>query len=422
MPGALARLLALLARPVHRAQGRGGLVIEAYRGYGSREKAFLIGRVFRQSTAQGATARTGILAHLRDIGRRIGRRKVAGATVSARLGATTAQTTTDRDGFFRFDLDLVDPPPADRSWHAVALRLEAEPPVLATGAVYVPRGAMRCVVVSDIDDTVMYTGVGNTLAMLWRLFVADARSRTAFPGVAALYRALHDGPGGDEDNPVLYVSRAPWGTYDMLTAFFRRHGIPVGPELFLREWGLSWRHPLPRRAEHHKRDLIGNMLALYADTPFVLIGDSGQHDPEVYAGLVRDHPGRVMAVYIRNVSRDPGRSAEIEALAQAVAMAGSTLVLTADTAVLAENAAALGLIAPDAVPAVKGDRIADGEDAPPDRPRIHVPGAPGTATGERVGALLGTAQGRDGAPPNLIVNPSRDTPRRPGGDGEAPEP
>ena len=422
MPGALARLLALLARPVHRAQGRGGLVIEAYRGYGSRERAFLIGRVFRQSTAQRATGRTGILAHLRDIGRRIGRRKVAGATVSARLGATAAQTTTDRDGFFRFDLDLVHPPPSDRSWHGVALRLEAEPPVLATGEVYVPRGAMRCVVVSDIDDTVMYTGVGNTLAMLWRLFVADARSRTAFPGVAALYRALHDGPGGDEDNPVLYVSRAPWGTYDMLTAFFRRHGIPVGPELFLREWGLSWRHPLPRRAEHHKRDIIGNMLALYADTPFVLIGDSGQHDPEVYAGLVRDHPGRVMAVYIRNVSHDPDRSAEIEALAQAVAVAGSTLVLTADTAVLAENAAALGLIAPGAVQAVKGDRIADGEDAPHDRPRIHVPGAPGTATGERVGALLGTGQERDGAPPNLIVDPGRGSPRRPEGDGEAPEP
>ena len=393
-------------------------MIEAYRGYGSRERAFLIGRVFRQSTADGGRARTGILAHLRDVGRRIRRRKVAGATVTARMGSTSARTTTDRDGFFRFDLALAEPPSSDMSWHEVALRLEAEPPVLATGAIYVPRGAMRCVVVSDIDDTVMYTGVGNTLAMLWRLFVADARSRTAFPGVAALYRALHDGPGGGEDNPVLYVSRAPWGTYDMLTAFFRRHGIPVGPELFLREWGLSWRHPLPRRAEHHKRDLIVDMLAVYADTPFVLIGDSGQHDPEVYAGIVRDHPGRVLAVYIRNVSHDPGRSAEIEALAQAVAVAGSTLVLTADTAVLAENAAGLGLIAPEAVQAVRGDRSAEGEDAPPDRPQIHVPGAPGAATGARVGALLDAGGDPTGTPPNLIVD-AGDTPPLPAPGGRA---
>ena len=40
---------------------------------------------------------------------------------------------------------------------------------------------------------------------------------------------------------MLYVSRAPWGIYEILEEFFRRHDIPVGPILFLREWGLSWR-------------------------------------------------------------------------------------------------------------------------------------------------------------------------------------
>ena len=55
---------------------------------------------------------------------------------------------------------------------------------------------------------------------------------------------------------MLYVSRAPWGLYEMLSEFFQRHGIPVGPVLFLREWGLSWTHPLPRRATDHKQALI----------------------------------------------------------------------------------------------------------------------------------------------------------------------
>ena len=171
----------------------------------------------------------------------------------------------------------------------------------ASGQVFIPPAQCRCVVISDIDDTVMRTGVANKLKMLWRLFVADAASRVAFPGAAALYRALHAGAAGNEANPMLYVSRAPWGIYEMLTEFFHRHAIPEGPVMFLREWGLSWRHPLPRRAEDHKRDLIDHMLRLYADLPFVLIGDSGQHDPEVYAEIVAEHPGRVVAVYIRNV-------------------------------------------------------------------------------------------------------------------------
>jgi phosphatidate phosphatase APP1 len=79
--------------------------------------------------------------------------------------------------------------------------------------------------------------------MLWRLFVEDAQSRVAFPGVAALYRALHAGVSGQEANPILYVSRAPWGLYDILDEFFDLHGIPVGPVLFLREWGSRGRAP-----------------------------------------------------------------------------------------------------------------------------------------------------------------------------------
>ena len=60
--------------------------------------------------------------------------------------------------------------------------------------------------------------------------------------MSALYRALHAGAAGDEGNPMLYVSRAPWGIYDILEEFFQHHDIPAGPVLFLREWGISWKH------------------------------------------------------------------------------------------------------------------------------------------------------------------------------------
>ena len=389
------RLLALFGRPVRRAQGLQGTVIEAFRGYGSRERMFLIGRVFRQSPSDVWDGSPSVVAHLRDVGRRIVRRKVVDASVAVRFGAATGRTRTDEDGFFRFDLRLPEAPPADKSWHRVELVLDAEPPLRATADVYVPLDTVRLVVVSDIDDTVMYTGVGNKLAMLWRLFVAGAESRVAFPGVAAFYRALHDGEGGSEDNPVLYVSRAPWGAYDMLTAFFRMHDIPVGPELFLREWGVSWRHPLPRKARDHKRELIGNMLSLYPDLPFVLIGDSGQHDPEVYADVVREHPGRVRAVYIRDVSRAPERAAEIEALAQAVDAVGSALVLASDSVAMAEHAAAAGLIDPRRVRDVTRERSQGDGRSQVDTVRIDPDRDP-------VAALAGSDEG--GTPPNVVVD------------------
>jgi phosphatidate phosphatase APP1 len=211
-------------------------------------------------------------------------------------------------------------------------------------------------VISDIDDTIMETGVASKLRMLWRLFLQGAESRVAFPGVAALLQALHRGASGLEANPMLYVSRAPWSIYEVLDEFFNLHHIPAGPLLFLREWGLTLQSPLPRRAQDHKLDLIRNMLALYRDLPFILIGDSGQRDPEVYAQIVHEHLGRVLAIYIRNVSRDPERHRAIEALALEVVQAGSSLVLAADSLAMAEHAAAHGLIAPDALAEVARER------------------------------------------------------------------
>lgn len=327
-------------------------MMKTNRGYGSREEIFLIGRVFRQSRPDPDRGAEDLRNQLRDIGRRLGRRAVPGASVLAEFCGARQEVTTDEDGYFRVHLRPAHRPPADRLWHRVRMTLQAPQPVHEEAEVFIPGERCRYVVISDIDDTVMKTGVANKLKMLWRLFVATADDRTAFPGVAALYRALHAGASGGEANPMLYVSRAPWGTYDMIDEFFTRHDIPVGPVLFLREWGLSWTHPLPRKAEDHKRELIRRMLEVYRDLPFVLIGDSGQHDPENYACIVDEHSGRVLAVYIRDVSRKPGRAEEIAALGKAVKAAGGGLLLAADTVAMTKHAAELGLIAPDSVVAI----------------------------------------------------------------------
>ena len=143
------------------------------------------------------------------------------------------------------------------------------------------------------------------------------------------------------------------------------------------------------------------MLDLYSNLPFVLVGDSGQHDPEVYADVVREHPGRVRAVYIRNVSRRPGRASKIEELARSVATAGSTLVLAADTVAMAEHAAGLGLVGPRAVGDVARERsVQDGERR---AATVH------SGNDSAAAAALATSGERE-RPPNVVVggNDGRD--------------
>jgi phosphatidate phosphatase APP1 len=338
--------LRLLGRPVRRARGRDGVVVQPYRGYGSLERIFVIGRVFWQRTDRPDDDD----AELRAIVRRIRRRAVRGARLKARFYGAETEVETDRDGYFRVELAPSAPVRRDTLWHRLELRLVSPAEIETSAEVYIPPERSRIVVVSDIDDTVMHTGVANKAAMLWRLFVQDAESRTVFPGVSHLYRALHAGASGDEGNAMLYVSRAPWGVYEMLEEFFRRHDIPVGPIMFLREWGISWKHPLPRRAEDHKEVLIEAMMGLYDKMPFVLIGDSGQHDPEVYRRVVERFGERVRAVYIREVTaRGPDRAAEVAAIAEALRRTGGHLVLAPDSRAIAEDAARLGLISAEAL-------------------------------------------------------------------------
>jgi phosphatidate phosphatase APP1 len=322
------------------------VALQAYRGYGSREEVFLLGRVFFQPEA-GAGAGAGPIRHdAVNVARRLLRRGAAGAELIARFGGTEQRLTTDRDGYLRVHMRLERPPSPGRLWHPLELELLAPAKVTTRGEVFIPPDTCRFVVVSDIDDTVIHTGVANKLQMLWRFTTRGARGPTVVPGIASLYRALHRGASGDEGNPLLYVSRGPWAIYELLDEFFNANGIPVGPILFLREWGISPSRPFPRRARAHKLTVIRKMLDLYRDLPFVLIGDSGEGDPEIYASLVRERRDRVLAIYIRDVGRDPARSGAIAALAREVAAAGSSLLLASDSAAMATHAAARGLIAP----------------------------------------------------------------------------
>jgi phosphatidate phosphatase APP1 len=352
----LRRLIYLLGRQGRADRGRGGPVIRAYRGYGSRREIFLMGRVFRLQRVSPKIRKGALGRDLIDTGRLLLRRGVQGAVVKARFGDTEQQVTADRYGYFQIGLRPTSPPAASHLWHRLSLELSGEKNFRTAGVFFVPPQEARFVVISDIDDTVIFTGLASKVRMLWRLFWRGINSRVAFPGVAAFYRGLHRGVSGGELNPMLYVSRSPWGFYDMLEEFFHLHEIPAGPILFLREWGITARRPVPLRAREHKIVLIRRMLEVYSDLPFILIGDSGQRDPEIYAQVVREHPARVLAIYIRHVDRRARRQQAIGVLAQEVAAAGSDLLLAADTLAMAEHAADRGYIGQETVTAVRREK------------------------------------------------------------------
>ncbi|MGP4845520.1 App1 family protein [Marinobacter sp. 1Y8] len=360
---ALRKALHIIAAPVKGDNGRGGLFIQAFRGYGSSRQLFLMGRVFHQPGFGASLREDRLRRDLIDLIRRLMRKPVVNAQVRVRYKDAEQLVHTDKHGYFRVNMSL-STMPSDVLWHSMELSLvhPVDDRAATTGEFFTPSSGARYGVISDIDDTVVFTGVASTARMMWRLFAQGAESRMVFPGVAALYQAFYEGDKGHQGNPLLYVSRAPWSIYQVLVEFFRMHRIPVGPILILREWGLKRGSLLPRRAKDHKLDVIRQMLALYKDLPFVLIGDSGQRDPEVYTRILREHPGRIIGIYIRDVSNDAGREESIAELAREVKEAGSDLMLASDSVEMAQHAIEQGLISADALEKVKRVQNSDGND------------------------------------------------------------
>lgn len=348
---AIRRCLAVFARPMRGDEGRGGLVINSFRGCGSNREVYIMGRVFYQHGFGSSVPQGTFWRDVVDSVRRLLRDGVGGINVAVRFHDSHTIVSTDKDGYFRAHVAVDDALEPGRIWYEAELRVMDDfgDPVKTTTEVYIPPPNVDFAVISDIDDTVMHTGVANKIFMLYRLFLEKADRRAAFPGVAAFYQALYRGPDGERERPLLYVSRAPWSIYEMLEEFFRINRIPAGPVLFLREWGMSLVRPFPRRSKDHKRLVIRKMLEIYDELPFVLIGDSGQRDPEVYSTIVRENPTRIKAVYIRAVNDDAERDQAIQKLGEEISEAGSTLVLAEDTATMARHALSQGYISKEAL-------------------------------------------------------------------------
>ena len=339
--------------------------VEPYMGFGTPSRLHLRGRVLRRVEHVAADASAGPWRNLGEFWKRMDTYEAPGARVRARLGAVISEAVADQEGHFRFNLMPI-PPLSATGWHAVELELcSPRPPagevVRATAQVLVPPATARFGVISDIDDTIVWSGVRQKLRMLARLARSNAHTRKPFQGVAAFYRALYQGLG-EEGNPIFYVSSSPWNLYVPLVEFLNLQDLPMGPVL-LRDFGHRMLFT-PSHGPLHKRRCIEHILATYPGLPFVLIGDSGESDPEIYRDVVRDHPGRVRAIYIRSVAPDPARMQAVDRLIAEVQPTGVQLVLAADSEFAAAHAAAEGLIPAQALAEVREDKRADARGAP----------------------------------------------------------
>lgn len=169
------------------------------------------------------------------------------------------------------------------------------------GEMLIPKTDSNFGVISDIDDTILHTGVASPLK--WRVivntFFKTPHKRKALEGSAEFYHLLHLGKSASDANPIFYVSNSPWNLYRYLEFFLKRNNFPKGP-ILLRDFRTPFDRT-PKTELAHKYHEIFNILNTYPDLKFILIGDCGEKDAYIYLDIVRQFPNRIATIYLRSV-------------------------------------------------------------------------------------------------------------------------
>lgn len=162
-------------------------------------------------------------------------------------------------------------------------------------------------VISDIDDTIKVTGCHDKKLLLENTLLRDFE---AAPGVPALYRRW-----AERGVAFHYVSNSPLPLLGALRSFIDVAGLPHG-SIKLKPFRFKDGTFLDLLAapEDHKAEVLEGLVGRFSRRKFVLVGDTGERDPEIYAAVARKHPDRITKIYLRDPQGGtPGLDARIKA-------------------------------------------------------------------------------------------------------------
>ncbi len=337
--------------------------IVPYRSYGTVNRLYLKGRVLEDKQIAASGDKDTILNNLGNMYKRFESDEVPNAVLNVRFQDQVHQMVTDEEGYYMINIEPTYPIETADIWHPVEIKLVHSPipfdnDLKIVAEVLVPPNDAEYGIISDIDDTVVETSATNVLKMSRTVFLHNARTRLPFAGVSAFYRSLQLGRNGKRNNPFFYVSSSPWNMYDLLKEFLDLNNIPEGP-LLLRDFGLQ-NNKFFSSGRHmgHKFKEIENILLTYPTLNFVLIGDSGQEDPKIYQEVVKKFPGRILAIYIRDVQLEHREKIAVE-ISEALSSHKVDMLIIDNAVEAAEHAAKNGLIFTEEIPEIIHEKEQD---------------------------------------------------------------
>lgn len=278
--------------------------IRVYHGYGQSGRYVIYGHVIGFGPLPRTRQSQNILKNMAALVRLFIVRPLAGAQLQLRWEGEIFKTTSEDDGFFK--IEWTHNRHLAPGWHPLQVEMtddEGNVVNTGTGQIFIPH-ATQLGFISDIDDTFLISHSSHMRKRLQVLFTRNAHSRKPFQGVVKHYQALMLANTTEEaPNPFFYVSSSEWNLFYYIREFTVVNELPKGVFLLNQLKRFSQLFKTGQNNHSTKFMRIVRVLEHYPTQKFVLLGDSSQQDPNIYAAVAKHFPHQVRAVYIRDVHK-----------------------------------------------------------------------------------------------------------------------
>ncbi|MDO5509504.1 MAG: App1 family protein [Weeksellaceae bacterium] len=278
------------------------MYIKIYHGFGSRTNVLVFGHVFESKPHQFSEESSGFFNHLRSLLSLFMVKPMANVHLELDLFGNKYHTTSDENGWFKFQFDP--PDHIEYGWQAVRVCGNAtsadDIDNIGEGKILIAQPTTHSII-SDIDDTVMKSYSATIFRRLYELLGNHPTQRKLFHKTVEWYMQLAETQTqGLEQDAFFYVSSSEWNLYDYLKTVFHQHGLPEG--IFMLNDLKQLRSFFKTGKTGHEGKLvrIKQLLETFPDQNFILIGDNTQQDPYIYHDIAQEFPNRILSVMIRN--------------------------------------------------------------------------------------------------------------------------
>jgi len=273
--------------------------VVVYNGFGTTARACLWGRVLEDKDYGKAKKKDSWYRKMRRNISALESDEIPNVKLKIKVLGKEHAVKADGEGLFKLELKG----PLKQGEHKISARLLGKRPFrVEPGRLLVWPKKAGVVVISDIDDTVLDTKVTSKIKMLKGVLMKSARDLNTFKGAPPLFRVW-----AKRRYPVVFVSGSPVNLYSRLQHFLTLTRFPAAP-LLLKELGKD---KLTEQKGYKLRQ-IKKALDLLPGYKMILVGDSGEADPEVYAEVARRYPKRVKVVAIHRVTKESASAARFK--------------------------------------------------------------------------------------------------------------